>query len=451
MKRLLYLIVGFIVAACGSSLSTGSTPNAPTGSPTVSTPAATATATSNSTPTASPLPSWTPFDMLTGKHAEVVGVGADGTVYMLQAEGIRNPPAYNLPPLIAPKLLALSKTGTLRSDWGPAALPAGDGLATAVAGDGTIFVATEGPSNSIAITAIHPDGTTAGTYRTPSVPPNVLGPNGPFLFVGSGAGVCLAVYDPAGAYMSAYCLSSDAKLLPGWPYKSSGGSSGQLKLLALGGDGTLYLAREDDHPGILALGWDGKVKPGWAAYTAMQYLNAGALCPDGSLYLVRNYEINGQPASTSLVALGPDGKPRTGWAAPQIESGREISGIVCAPDSTLFVSTTKPASAQADYATAAGQVLALGPDGSPRTGWPFAVADAIVGGVQLSLDGSVWIYDWDGTNQHCTVVRPDGTRTGSFQGLGPQVFDASGFGYLVQFKDGGSRVVRLGPSGQTSP
>ncbi len=151
-------------------------------------------------------------------------------------------------------------------------------------------------------------------------------------------------------------LAPDGTSRAGWPFRLPAGvgplhtsmGEGQVAVgepPVVGPDGTVYVAAGKGAWGaggdlVYALGPDGKVKPGWPYATV---LSDGALLsgatggspgalppvpgPDGTLYLATRAG-SGATIHDAVVALGPDGRVRAGW--PHVLGARQgVDGAAC--------------------------------------------------------------------------------------------------------------------------
>ncbi len=136
-------------------------------------------------------------------------------------------------------------------------------------------------------------------------------------------------------------------------------------------DGTVFVFSGAD-PAVYALDPSLAVRPGWPFHPATppvrpyypnpQYqepcssLGIPAVGPDSTLYLslqAQNAGIGG-----SLVAIGPDGEVRPGWPVELLKPGTEFWSVVVGADGTVFALAVEPEDGDASSAT----VLAIDPD-----------------------------------------------------------------------------------------
>jgi hypothetical protein len=192
-----------------------------------------------------------------------------------------------------------------------------------------------------------------------------------------------------------YCLGRDGKLMPGWPY-----SGKSLHTPAVGPDGTLYVAQttSSDTNGVtsfpyqvLAIGQDGKPKPGWTPWARADNQTLTTILPtgDGRVYML----IGGDFGKAQLVTVDSTG--RTLDDHPELGPGQtspNYKDAVLTSDGSLFVSVD---GGSADF------VNAYSPNGSQITGWPQLIGGW--GDIAVGSQGSVWVA-W-------TVYGPTTTTT----------------------------------------
>jgi hypothetical protein len=146
-------------------------------------------------------------------------------------------------------------------------------------------------------------------------------------------------------------------------------------------DGTTFVFSEID-PAIFALGPSLDVIRGWpfrpAAPLVDRYaptegdLTCGSLAlpavgPASTLYLplqARNESVGG-----SLVAVGPDGRVRPGWPVELRRPGAEFWSVVVGPDGTVYALAIEPEAGD----TSSASILAIAPDSTVR--WTTTIID----------------------------------------------------------------------------
>jgi hypothetical protein len=275
--------------------------------------------------------------------------------------------------------------------------------------EGTVFVASganpyggqaQDAQGSLTVTAIGSDGKVlpGWPYRTPAAAqyydPELLvpGPGGIVCFLNVKPGASPFGYDVP---TLVYCLGRDGKLMPGWPY-----SGKSLHTPAVGPDGTLYVAQttSSDTNGVtsfpyqvLAIGQDGKPKPGWTPWARADNQTLTTILPtgDGRVYML----IGGDFGKAQLVTVDSTG--RTLDDHPELGPGQtspNYKDAVLTSDGSLFVSVD---GGSADF------VNAYSPNGSQITGWPQLIGGW--GDIAVGSQGSVWVA-W-------TVYGPTTTTT----------------------------------------
>jgi hypothetical protein len=153
--------------------------------------------------------------------------------------------------------------------------------------------------------------------------------------------------------------------------------------------------------------------PVWSNYTVPDGRSATirAVGTDGTVYVstfkvaadFRNY------TDEQLVALGADGKPRTGWTAPTIPAGTVIQAAVAGPDGVLFLALGTDF--QGANPTGPVTILRLNVDGSVAAGWPVMIDTTNVGST-FKLAGPDLLFTWSAGADKTTLERvgPDGAR-----------------------------------------
>ena len=113
--------------------------------------------------------------------------------------------------------------------------------------------------------------------------------------------------------------------------------------------------------------------PGWPYHMATPLVRAGyeepdslnclgiaipAVSPDGVLYLP--LQARGPKVGGMLVAIGPNGRVRQGWPVELQRPGSEFWSVAVGSDGTAYALAVEPESSQASSAT----ILAIAPDSS---------------------------------------------------------------------------------------
>lgn len=140
-------------------------------------------------------------------------------------------------------------------------------------------------------------------------------------------------------------------------------------------DGTSFLVSEDGGTTVYGLDATGRVMTGWPyrdtvglRWTKVPPGDVGspswrsdpAVGPDGTLYLIhppREASLGG-----SIVAIGPDGRIRAGWPVGLTRRGAEFTSLVVAPDGTAYALAVEPEGGGRSSAT----ILAIAPDSTIR-------------------------------------------------------------------------------------
>jgi hypothetical protein len=267
--------------------------------------------------------------------------------------------------------------------------------------DSAIF--TFGPTGIRSTTPYRVAGVAWGLVRSPL---GTVYAEGASFSLGTGG----TLIDLRRSYLAA--LDASGRPTAGWPYSTPV----PLSEPAFGSDGTAYLVAgfvigvslDLGLHEVLALAPGGTSRPGWPfvlpagvgpLHTSMGEGQVAVgeppvVGPDGTIYVAAGKGAWG--AGGDLVyALDPDGKVKRGWPyATVLSDGALLSGNVGGsagalppvpgPDGTLYLATRAGSGA-----TIHDAVVALGPDGRVRAGWPYVLgATRGVDGVACSRGGS---------------------------------------------------------------
>ena len=377
-------------------------------------------------------------------QADVVGVQPDGSIvvleYAMTDDGFRG------------AVFAIRADGKPKSGWPVGGVPVPVGLGNHVmAKDGTVYVSaietgtTSDSPTSIDVTAVSPDGkVVAGwPYKSPAALHDynsgqlVVRPSGQVCFMDFLPG--RAPQDPNGP-SALYCLGTDGKLLPAWPYQSSR----PLDHPAFGADGTIYVEQYDEqNPGsqeIVALGPDGKSRAGWKPWEVPSFVSPILVTPDGRVHML----VSGM-SGDELVTLAADGTlvSKNRLAFP---TNQDFHQLAIAGDGGLYVSTMDTGDLEL-FGKTASHLSAFASDGSVKPGWPAAVDGPA--SVFPAPDGSVWTswQIWGNgrvTDQAIAVFEPNGKLRSGFPMETPDlgnevltgsglVFDSSGNAYAITY------------------
>jgi hypothetical protein len=158
-------------------------------------------------------------------------------------------------------------------------------------------------------------------------------------------------------------------------YADTGGCSPSPQPPLVAEDGTIYIYSEADSA-VVAVDPSLEAKRGWPYQPATPlvlrderyvkedaycpYLAAPAVGPDSTLLMplqARDPSVGG-----SIVALGPDGRVRAGWPVGLKRPGSEFWSVVVGSDGTAYVLAIEPESSRSSSAS----VLAIAPDSTVR-------------------------------------------------------------------------------------
>jgi hypothetical protein len=134
-----------------------------------------------------------------------------------------------------------------------------------------------------------------------------------------------------------------------------------------------------------------------------------AVATDGTVYIV-TFQANGRAQTDEkLVALGPDGKPRTDWTAPQIPTGKVVQDAVAGPDGGLYLAIGSDFNSDAPV-TKPVTLLHLNSAGAAVAGWPVSIDTS--GLFDLIVAGDDICFEWVNDSSTRTIERigPDGQR-----------------------------------------
>jgi hypothetical protein len=389
-----------------------------------------------------------------GEGGAVVGVQGD-TVYVLSYPATNSSAASG-------QLLAIGVDGRPKQGWPTTGVAIQGGVLGAVlSADGTIYVATapQGLSQSSAsaavIRAIGPDGhLLAGWPFTVPAAQHVM--NDPYLMLNSSGSVCFLDGKPgdkagSGLRMVIYCLSAQGKLLPGWPYVSSG----QLGDAAIGTDGTLYVNEVTPGTGsnpfphrVLAIDSSGNPKPGWVPFVSAPSDMLSQLTPGNAG--VTFVALADSHDDTVLTVLGPDGSA-VADRIPMAANDNAYGRMALAPQGWVYVATfgSRPDGTPGGVTNLA----AINSSGKQMPGFPITIEN--MGRVLSSPQGEAWLFNIDQGDPSqpqswlLQIVGPNGVAEGvtlpDVQSIGRAVFDADGVGYAAVVLSSGYAIERVSP------
>jgi hypothetical protein len=149
-------------------------------------------------------------------------------------------------------------------------------------------------------------------------------------------------------------------------------------------DGTVFVYSELD-TAVYALDSSQAIMPGWPFAPATPLVRArpgyeseheAGYCPlpvppsvgpDSTLYLA--LEARNESVGGSLVAVGPDGRVRPGWPVELRRPGAEFWSVVVGPDGTAYALAIEPEAGD----TSSASILAIAPDSTVR--WTSTIID----------------------------------------------------------------------------
>ena len=182
----------------------------------------------------------------------------------------------------------------------------------------------------------------------------------------------ILVFDHAGRPLP---IGSDALPVAATNDYQGAGPIGGLAPPIVAADGTSFFVSVDGGTTVYALDASGRVVAGWPYLEAIGlqwgYCAPGAtgcgvwratpsVGPGDVLYLLhppRDKTIGG-----SLVAIGPDGRVRPGWPVVLVRPGAEFRSVIVGPDGTAYAVVVEPEGGGHYSAT----LLAIAPDGTVR-------------------------------------------------------------------------------------
>ncbi len=326
------------------------------------TPVASATSPPAPSATAAPVTSWTAL-VPDAPGTSTATTGPDGATYVATAPYGAGGQA---------KVYAFDASGAAVPGWpfAPAGVIAfGRPL---VAADGTVFVfGASFDTNDAQLFALDPSGRVKDGWPYRAHAPV---PFGGLLLNADGAPLFVEAL-PDGS-QQVVSLTASGSVAPGWPVALPGGwpcfDGGSCAAVAA--DGTWYgLVGPGGGPGdaeIVALRPDGSAVPGWPVRIAGG--EGFLLGPDDGVYAwgfdtrSAGSGIAVQIVRTRFALLGADGQTRDGWPVT-IDGPAGVPAV--AADGTLFTTTGSLGGPE--------QVVALGPDGRPAPGWPYALRASI--------------------------------------------------------------------------
>jgi outer membrane protein assembly factor BamB len=344
-------------------------------------------------------------------------------------------------------IVALDAAGHAKLGWGIAAPPGSEFGSLAVGPDGSVYV--EERRNLAVGSVLHRLGATARDVPgwPFEVPPDFACPPGqpyntddprtpavddpcypPSVNIGPDGTAYLTNHRPVGPRLIA--VEASGKVKPGWPIDLDDQEWSDQRL---GSDGSVFLVRRptgtptydkvrgavDDDAELWAFGPNGKPRSGWPV--PVPNISGYLITPQGNL-VVRSLindmgELCSNPRRTVFTVLGPDGRTLPGW--PRGSTGHASSPVVGA-DGTVY------------YVSATAKVYAHDRAGEVKTGWPVAVPGAGDGcgpGIpHQAPDGTIYVV-----GNEVVAISPDGRpRSGwPYRPLGELIgppFDSEGGG-----------------------
>lgn len=322
------------------------------------------------------------------------------------------------------QVIAIDSSGAIEPGW--PVVPDAQGVSWSnaqVGSDGTMFILglPDGSESPASLAAFAPDGSPRPGWpvTVPDQSDYLLGPQGTV--------VVWSLIDLAGELCQQLrrtvftVLGPDGRTLPGWPRGSKGYASSPV----VDADGTVYYVSALGN--VYAHARTGEVKAGWPVAVpgaGVGFSGVGFWCvpttpylaPDGTIYiLVDDYRLN----SFEITARSADGRLRPGWPyrsagqLTRIPSG-DTDGFprpeapAFGPDGTLYLVVF-----QTDATGVQAEVLALGPDGQPKPGWPYRLPidsdSGVVPSLTVSPDGRLFVRRGYSEGSFLLALDPDGT------------------------------------------
>jgi hypothetical protein len=162
---------------------------------------------------------------------------------------------------------------------------------------------------------------------------------------------------------------------PGWPMEEPPGSD--FGSVAVAPDGSVYVEEcggAEVGCVLHRLGTDGRELSGWPFEVPPDFVcpegdpcfSSLAVGSDGTAYRTSWHHTQQQ---TQLIAIDASGEVMPGWPVVLDAPGVWWSNVQLGVDGTLFILS------EPDGSESPPRLLAYGPDGSPRSGWPVSVPD----------------------------------------------------------------------------
>ena len=265
----------------------------------------------------------------------------------------------------------------------------GEPTGTAVADDGTIYVASA--ESQARLFALGSDGSVAWSFVADEYITGApaVAPDGTIVF-GTGLG-------------TVYTLNPDGT--EKWTY-DAGGAFGVYGSPAVGPDGTVYVSNDAflDPPTLHALNADGTLK--WAYSSGGRGGFIPAVGPDGTVYLAADEADVGR-----LIALDSDGSQA--WS---YETDGGLGAPAVAADGTVYVGGI--ASWDGTTLTVDGKLYALASDGT--LAWSYQTDGAVFTAPAIGADGTIYAMSGGGQEDDDPVgtiyaVNADGSENWTTQ------------------------------------
>jgi len=178
-------------------------------------------------------------------------------------------------------------------------------------------------------------------------------------------------------------LDAEGREVSGWPFDAPtdfacpAGDQCYSSGLDVGPNGTVYVtrtSRRSDELRLIALDAGGDIMPGWPLVLDGYDWSDKQLGPDGTVYLIRrpfgtpthDPTVGVIDEGAALVAFGPNGKPRSGWPVPVPNIGRYL----LSPDGDVVVWSLLNDVGELCSSPRRTLFTVLGPDGRTASGWP---------------------------------------------------------------------------------